>query len=159
MSQAGIILHVGPGADADRHTLQQLGHDVVTCSGRGPAGCLLVEEGWCPVVDVADGVLLHLDLDDPYQRSVLRCYREELGDASPLWVVVPEGQDLRHAGLLDGLDVGVGRLEGAVRFSSQVAMAAAVRRELAAAGDPTRCSSRAPGRPGARLRGAAGTAV
>jgi hypothetical protein len=142
--ESGTILEVHAGADTERDSLQDAGHHVITCPGpTAGGGCPLVERGACAMVDAADGVVFRLDLDDPYHREMLRCYRSELGDATPLHVVVREGQQERFADDLAGLPVSVGSLaSGLPGFSAQVGMAAAARSMLSELADPSRRSSR-----------------
>jgi hypothetical protein len=145
MFDAGTILEVHAGTDGEREKLEHAGHQVVTCPGPAATGeCPLVERGACPMVDAADGVVFRMDLDDPYHREMLRCYRSELGEATPLHVVVEEGQEERFAEDLAGLPVTVGGLGAELPgFSAQVAMAAAARAMLSELADPTRRSSHA----------------
>ncbi|MCJ7726805.1 MAG: hypothetical protein MUP76_10515 [Acidimicrobiia bacterium] len=80
------------------------------------------------MVDAADGVVFRLDLDDPYHREMLRCYRARLGEIVPMHIVLKTGQQHRLGRLLDGLPFSIGGLgPGLPGFSSQVSMAAAVR--------------------------------
>lgn len=147
MSHAGTILDIAPvGGAEERHLLEAMGHRVMVCPGPGDdCRCPLVEDGSCALVDAADGVVFRLDLDDPYHRQMLRCYRSELGDATPLHVVIRPGQRQRHAGLLEGMSVSVGDVGGAIHgLSSQVAMASAARISLADQADPTRRSAGLP---------------
>ncbi len=141
---AGTILDVSPAGGAEeRHLLEAMGHRVMVCPGPSEDGrCPLVEDGSCAVVDAADGVVFRLDLDDPYHRQMLRCYHTELGEATPLHVVVRPGHRQCHAGLLEGMSVSVGDVGGALHgFSSQVVMASAARIALADQADPTRRSA------------------
>ena len=148
MARRGTILDIAPAGGAEeRDLLEAMGHRVMICPGPGDDGrCPLAEDGSCAVVDAADGVVFRLDLDYPYHRQMLRCYRSELGDATPLHVVVRPGQQQRHAGLLEGMSVSVGDVGGALHgFSSQVAMASAARIALVDQADPTRRSAALPG--------------
>ena len=89
------------------------------------------------VLSAVDGVVFRLDLDDPYHREMLRCYRAVLGETSPIHVVVVPGQEHRHAGLLSGFSVsldGIGA--GLSGLSSQVAMSAAARLALSGSAPP-----------------------
>jgi len=147
MARTSTILDIAPAGGAEeRHLFEAMGHRVVICPGPGDDGrCPLVEDGSCAVVDAADGVVFRLDLDHPYHRQMLRCYRSELGDATPLHIVVRSGQQQRHAGLLEGMSVSVGDVGAALHgFSSRVAMASAARIALADQADPTRRSASLP---------------
>jgi hypothetical protein len=147
MFEKGTILEIGADRGADEwDRFESLGHQVLVCPGPGETRrCPLVEEGSCAMVDAADGVVFRLDLDDPYHRRVLGAYRSELGDATPLHVVVHPGQEVRHASLLEGAEISVGRMGAALEgFSSRVAMASAARGALADLADPTRHSVRHP---------------
>jgi len=143
-SIAGTILDIAPVGGAEESLrLESVGHRVIVCPGPGEGGhCPLVEDGSCAMVDAADGVVFRLDLDDPYHREMLRCYRGELGEGTPLHVVVQPGQRQRHAGLLNGMSVSVGEIGTDLdRLSAQVVMASAARSSLDAVYDPSRRSA------------------
>ncbi|MBU1492993.1 MAG: hypothetical protein KJ956_03385 [Actinobacteria bacterium] len=147
MFGTGTILDVNPGApEGEYHDLELLGHQVIICQGPDETRrCPLVENGACAMVDAADGVVFRLDLDDPYHRRMLRCYREQLGRTAPMHVVVAAGQERTHADLLEGLPVSVGEIgSGLGRFSSQVTMAAAARLVLSELATPGRPPGRLP---------------
>ena len=82
MFGSGTVLDVNPGATSVEYpALESKGHEVIVCKGPGVSRrCPLVEQGSCALVDAADGVVFRLDLDDPYNRDILRCYREDLGE-------------------------------------------------------------------------------
>ena len=144
MSNAGTILDVSPGRSAEeRRRLESMGHQIVVCPGPGEGGrCPLVEDGFCPMLEAADGVVFRLDLDDSYHREMLGCYRSELGEGTPLHVVVQPGQRQRHGGLLSGLSVSVGEIGSDLdRLSAEVVMASAARSVLADVTDPSRRSA------------------
>lgn len=119
----GVILDVTPGsAVIDEDFLERLGHPVLVCHGPEEQGCPLLEEGACDLVDRAHGVIFKLDLDRAYHRTILRRYQQVLADDVPIRVVVTEGQAVRHADLLTGVQVWthdptIGELDG---FAAEV---------------------------------------
>jgi len=140
---SGTVLDVNPRATSVEYpALESKGHEVIVCRGPGVSRrCPLVEEGSCALVDAADGVVFRLDLDDPYNRDILRCYREDLGETSPIHIVVAAGQESRHARILSGFVFSVDEIgTGLSGLSSQVAMAAAARIAVTEPADPTRHS-------------------
>jgi len=144
IGNAGTILDIAPvGGAEERRRLENMGHRVVVCPGPGEGGhCPLVEDGFCAMVDGADGVVFRLDLDDSYHREMLTCYRSELGEGTPLHVVVQPGQRQRHAGLLNGMSVSVGEIGMDMdRLAAQVVMASAARLALTGGCDPSRLSA------------------
>ena len=114
----GTVLDVNPAqVGTDVGELRDLGHPVMICTGPSPGTeCPLLENGSCALVDAADGVIFRLDLDIPYHREMLRCYRDLFGSRGPLHVVVTEGDDDRYAALLDGMPYSVGCLDRSRRL-------------------------------------------
>lgn len=88
--------------------LDRLGHQVIVCHGPPHATlCPLLEEGSCDLAEQAHGVIFEFDLDRAQHRAILQRYREILDEDIPIHVVVPTGQEQKHAQLLHGIHVHV----------------------------------------------------
>jgi hypothetical protein len=101
----GMVLDVTPGDHErfERHLLEGMGHKVEVCHGPEGHGCPLIEDGTCPLVDEAHGVVFKLDLDREYHRQILARYRALLPEGTPIAVAVEPGQEEKYAELLDGV--------------------------------------------------------
>jgi hypothetical protein len=110
------VPHGSPEAHAE--LMERLGHPASVCHGPEDDVCpILVEEGSCPLIEDAHGVVFEFDLDDQQHRDILARYLEVIDDEIPLRVIAaPEVAD-RHRDLLRGVDVwthepSVGELDG-----------------------------------------------
>jgi hypothetical protein len=104
------ILDVHPSPEVLRWEWEQLEEmDIHVVGCRGPeasGGCPLLRGEECALLDGADGVMFHLDLDKPEHRRLLTKYvaladRHEV----PVRVVVSEEQQARWAPLLSLAEV------------------------------------------------------
>jgi len=110
-----------PHGDAEQHAelMERLGHPATVCHGPGEdALCpILEEEGQCPLIDAAHGVVFEFDLDSEEHQRILKRYLEVIDPEVPVRVVVEPDAYERHKDLLAGVEVWnheptVGELDG-----------------------------------------------
>lgn len=100
------ILRVGdPDERSSVTVLEASGAAVLECDGPNGSTCPLVEGQGCSLVDDAAGIVFELDLDDPYNREILRCYRERSGPRTPIQVIASPDRRERHRDSLTGVPV------------------------------------------------------
>jgi hypothetical protein len=103
---SGTILRVGGTTDRDpRPTLESRGHVVLECRGPNGASCPIVDGAGCRLVDLSLGIVFQLDLDDPYNREILQCYRTKIDRTIPIQVTATPDQAVRFADDLVGTSV------------------------------------------------------
>ncbi len=129
---SGTVLEVGAtGESSHRGALEDKGHVVLGCGGPDGKPCPLVEGKGCSLVDSAMGVVFRLDLDDSYNREILKCYREELSRDIPIQVIVKAGDEELYADDLAGTVVLTEDSRSALEdFSDQVALVDMARQAL-----------------------------
>jgi hypothetical protein len=84
------------------------GFEVAACGGPhtlGEAGCPLVTQGSCALVDAADVVYFDLDLNDEAEVAVFDALRSAVVPEMPVVVEVPQDVAHRHADRLTGATV------------------------------------------------------
>jgi hypothetical protein len=98
-----------PHGDADTHAelMERLGHPATVCHGPGKDGIcpILEEEGQCPLINDAHGVVFEFDLDDEIHRKILNRYLEVIDPEVPVRVIVEPAVYERHKDMLVGVDV------------------------------------------------------
>jgi hypothetical protein len=124
---ATVILDVNPDGRAlarEEDFLRKLDLPVETCYGPDrEGGCPLLRGEACRKIEIADGVIFQLDLDQPRHRRLLAKYARYFEDQGvPIRAVVTSDQKARWANLLRLVDVwtppiGVSKLDG---FASEV---------------------------------------
>jgi hypothetical protein len=121
--------------DATTDAIERMGGHVTGCGGPQGSTCPIVEGDGCPMVDAAAGVVFELDLDDPYNTDILRCYRRTLGPLVPIVVVTdsdrssPSLDGVAVTSELDDADIGgfIDRVELAAMARSALAELAGAR--------------------------------
>ena len=120
-----LIDNPDPGSmEEEADFYRKLGHPTEVCAGpQKQGGCPLLEGRSCPLVEDAEGVIFHLDLDLPENRRLLSKYITYFDDLGvPVRVVVTPEQKQRWAKLLSLVEVwtapvNISKLDG---FSSEV---------------------------------------
>lgn len=131
-STAPTVLRVGTEVDSvwARSIDESTTHSTV-CGGPAGSTCPIVEGDGCSLVDDAAGIVFELDLDDAYNREILRCYRTRPGPQIPIQVVAPVDQQDRHRDLLAGTTVTSEVTDRTIGdFIDRVELAALARRAL-----------------------------
>ena len=93
--QSGFVLEVGMPVGLT--TTVDEGRAAMGCGGPGSGTCPLVEGDGCALASSAAAIVFHLDLDDAYNRDILRCYREGLGPDIPIEVHIKAGDEITYA--------------------------------------------------------------
>lgn len=128
---SATVLDVGPMEESQRGGLEERGHVVISCPGLGSGSCPLVEGRGCGLVNQAAGIIFRLDLDDPYHRKILQCYRRAPGRTVPIQVHVDDADAQRFADDLEGTTVVTDLTERELdEFSAAVTTADLARRAL-----------------------------
>ncbi|MDH3498898.1 MAG: hypothetical protein OEM97_02140 [Acidimicrobiia bacterium] len=120
-SKPALIHFDVPHGDREQHAslMERLGHPSTVCHGPGNEGIcpILEEEGQCPLINEAHGVVFEFDLDTDRHREILTRYLEVIDPDVPVRVVVEPEVYERHKDLLQGVEVWnheptVGELDG-----------------------------------------------
>ena len=110
MDTTPALIHFDvPHGDDEAHAelMKRLGHPATVCHGpTGDSLCpILEEEGQCPLIDAAHGVVFEFDLDDETHRKILERYLEVIDPDVPVRVIVAPDVYERHKDMLAGVDV------------------------------------------------------
>lgn len=93
-------------AEEHAHLMARLGHPATICNGPGDEECpILQEDGHCPMIDQAHGVVFEFDLDNATHRHILQRYLEVIDDEIPVRVIAEPEAAARHSRFLQGIDV------------------------------------------------------
>jgi hypothetical protein len=85
--------------------LERAGHKVMVCHGPGEGQCPLIDGSGCDLVDDANGIVFHLDLDNPKHRQILSRYQAVVRPEVPINVVTTPEMEARFAEILTGVKV------------------------------------------------------
>lgn len=98
-----IVDTKGEAFEAD--WLERAGHKVMVCHGPGEGQCPLTDGIGCELVDNANGIVFHLDLDNPKHRLILKKYQAVVRPEVPINVVTTLEMVSRFADILKGVKV------------------------------------------------------
>jgi hypothetical protein len=110
MEPTPALIHFDvPHGDDEAHArlMDRLGHPATVCHGPSEDSLcpILAEEGHCPLIDAAHGVVFEFDLDDGTHREILNRYLEVIDRDVPVRVIVAPDVYERHKEMLVGVDV------------------------------------------------------